>query len=118
MTTAEMAELIRHWFEQAVQGCGPILPDGWFGGRPYENQYLLKDVLPSNGNLIVSLSEDTSVALAQPKRIYVENSELVIEGFEQAVFRWKHYGGTEEHELRYTDGRIRFVPPFGTTISL
>ena len=118
VTTAEMIELIGRWFKQATQACGPILPDGWFGGRPYENQYFLKDMQASNGNLVLNLSEETSLVLGQPKRVYIENSELIIEGFEQATFRWQHYGGTEVHVLQYTAGQVRLVPPLGTKVSL
>jgi len=118
MTTEEMAALVRLWFEQASRGFGHLLPDGWFGGRPYENQYVLIGVQVSDDSFVVILSEGTKLVVKKPKQVYVENSQLVIEGYEEATLRWKHYGGTDERELRYSDGQIRFVPPVGTVVSL
>jgi hypothetical protein len=116
MTTSQMVDLVRRWFEQAKQAYGPVLPDGWFGGRPYENLYLLQNVQELGELLVISLSEETTLTLNRPKRAYIANTELVFEDFDEVTLRWKHYGGTEYRELRYTQGQVRLVPPLGTIL--
>lgn len=117
MTSRAMADLIRQWFARAGQATGPILPDGWFG-RPYDNSYILKDIQIVGDVLVIKLSEDTSLTLEQLGQVYIDNSELVFEGFHTCLFRWKEYGGIEDRELSYDAGLVRFVPPVGTTVTL
>ena len=118
MTTTEIASLVRRWFDQAQQASGPILPDGWFGGRPYENIYLLEDVEAADDMLVIHLSEDTTLSVICPRRGYVESSELVLEDFGHATLRWKHYGGNEYQERHFRSGQVRLVPPIGTTVTV
>lgn len=121
MTTVEMAYLVRRWFEQAEQADGLLMPDGWFGGRRGESGGSLYDVLALDDALLVRLSEETALHFDRPGRVFVENSELVFDGFQQATLRWRHYGGGPDaphHEKRYTAGQVRLVPPVGTTVLL
>lgn len=121
MTTLEMADMVRRWFGQAEQADGPLLPDGWFGGRCRENTFWLKDIRASNEVLDICFDSETLLRFDHPGRVFVENSELVFDGYRQATLRWKHYGGGADapyHEKRYTDGQVRLVPPVGTTVSL
>ena len=118
MTTMQVALLVRRWFEHAQQASGPILPDGWFGGRAYDNVFLLEDVEAVDDRLTIHLSEDTTLIVESPRRGYVKNSELVFEDFDHATLRWKDYGGTEYHEKHFDSGQVRLVPPIGTTITV
>jgi hypothetical protein len=113
----EMPNVIRRWFDRAGQAYGPILPDGWFGGRPYENVFFLEDVAIEHNALVIRLSENTSLTFEEPGKVDVEDSQLMIDEFKQATLRWKHYGGIESHELKYESGQVRFVPPLGTLIN-
>jgi len=118
MTTTQVASLVRRWFDEAQQASGPILPDGWFGGRPYDSIFLLEDVVATDDTLVIHLSESTTLSVARPRRGYVENSELVLEDFDHAMLQWKQYGGTEYHEKHFDSGQVRLVPPIGTTVSV
>jgi hypothetical protein len=121
MTTFEMANLVRRWFEQAEQADGPLLPDGWFGGRRGEAGGSLEDVQASTDGLVIRLSEDTTLLFDRPGRVFVEDSELVVDGYKQATLRWKHYGGGPDalyHEKSYDSGQVRLAPPVGTTVSI
>ena len=117
MTTKEMADLVRRWFEQAGQATGPILPDGWLG-RPYDSIYFLDSVEVADEVLIIRLSEETTLTFDQLTRVYVENSEIVFDGFAHLSFGWRGYGGPEYHEKHYSSGQVRFLPPIGTTVAL
>ena len=118
VTTTQIASLVRRWFDQAQQASGPILPDGWFGGRPYDNIFLLEDVEVVDDMLMIHLREDTTLSVARPRRGYVENSELVLEDFDHATLRWKHYGGSEYHEKHFDSGQVRLAPPVGMTVTV
>lgn len=125
MTTKDMADLVRKWFDAAEQAGGPLLPDGWFGGRPHDNVYFLRDIQCLDDALVVRLSEDTTLRFDGPGRVFVENDKwnswLVFEGYEQATLRWKHYGGGEDapyHERTYEEGQVRLAAPIGTQIDL
>jgi len=117
MTPTEMTELVRRWFAKVEQAMGPILPTGWFG-RPYDNLYMLKDVQVTGDVLTVHLSEDTVLVFEGLGRVYLENSELVFDGFRTGSIRWKEYGGLEYREQTYDAGQVRLIPPVGTTVTL
>lgn len=117
MTSTEMIDLVRRWFVKAEQASGPILPDGWFG-RPYDNIFVLKDVQLAGDVLTVYLSEDTTLVFDRLGRVYLDNSELVFEGFRACALRWREYGGSRYEERTYDAGQVRLVPPFGTTVTL
>jgi hypothetical protein len=113
--------LVRKWFDAVGQCSGPLLPDGWFGGRPYENIYLLEHVDSLENSLVIRLSADTTLRFDGAGRVFVENSDLVFDGFRQATLRWRHYGGGEDapyHELTYCEGQVRLAAPIGTKVDL
>jgi hypothetical protein len=116
MTIEQVADLVRRWYEQAGQVNGPVLPDGWFGGRPYDNMFVLENVHIVNDELVIQLSEETRISFLQPRRAFVENSELVFADFDHAQLRWRSYGGTEICHQDYDTGQVRFVPPMWTFI--
>ena len=121
MTIIQIADFVRAWFDKAGQANGPLLPDGWFGGRPYENTFFLAGVQVLGESLAIRLHEDTTLTIDHPDRVLIENSALVFDGFQQATLRWRHYGGgpaAPYHEKRYTTGQVRLVPPLGTTVLL
>ena len=104
MRTADAESLVRRWFGQARAVVGPILPDGWFG-RPYDNTFFLRDIRKADGKLAIDLGEDTALMITGPCNVVVENSELVFDGFTEAAFCWKEYGGRERLEKRYESGQ-------------
>jgi hypothetical protein len=121
MTTTDFSHLVRMWFDIAGQANGPLLPDGWFGGRPRENIYFLEHVDSHENSLAIYLSEDTILRFDGTGRVFVENSDLVFDGFRQATLRWKHYGGGEDslyHERTYEEGQVRLAAPIGTKIEI
>jgi hypothetical protein len=121
MTIEHVVHLVRRWFEQAEQANGPLLPDGWFGERPHDNIYFLVDVQPSDDGVMIQLTDDTMLRIDGPGRAFVENSDLVFDGFRQATLRWKHYGGGEDapyHERTYEKGQVRLAAPIGTKVDL
>lgn len=117
MTNASMIDLVRQWFEQVGQAVGPILPDGWFG-RPYDNRFSLLSVQGSDEALTVCLSQSTSLIFERLQRVYVEDSDLIFEGFGTCVLRWKEYGGTGIRERRVDAGQVRLVAPVGKSVKL
>jgi hypothetical protein len=119
--TTDIVKLVRIWFEAVGQASGPLLPDGWFGGRPYDNLYFLEDVSLLNNVLQVKLSEETMLSFDGPGRVFVENSDLLFDGFRQMSIRWKHYGGDEDaphYEHTYDQGQVRLAAPIGMKVDL
>lgn len=113
---SDMPRMVHWWFEQARQAYGPILPDGWFGGRPYENAFALRDVSTAEQALVIHLSEDTMLTLEGPMQLEVDHSQLVFSKFQKASLSWRDYGGTQCHNLAYESGEIRFAPPLGVVV--
>ena len=121
MTKPDTARLVRAWFDAAGQADGPVLPDGWFGGRARENTFFLEDVLELDDALVVRLSDDTTIQFDSPGRVSVENSDLVFDGYRRATLRWRDYGGgldTSYQERTYEDGQVRLAAPIGTNVEL
>lgn len=120
-TLFEKADLVRKWFDQAEMASGPLLPDGWFGGRPGENLFTLLSVEVKNNFLLLKMDADTSLCIEDPASVRVDNSDLVFDGFRQATLRWKHYGGDETapfYERVYEQGQVRLAAPIGTTVNV
>jgi hypothetical protein len=115
MTTAQIAAVIRQWFERAGQVNGPVLPDGWFG-RPYDNQYSLEALNESDDAIVLRLSQEAVLRLTRPRRAFVERAELVVDGYDDATFEWKDAGGVACHTKNFTSEQVRFVPPIGPNI--
>lgn len=88
-----IVQSVRRWFDIAGQTGGPLLPDGWFGGRPYENIFFLEDVHSIGNVLVIQLSEDTTLRISGPVRTFIEESDLVFDGFDHATLRWRHTYG-------------------------
>lgn len=120
MTTKEMAGLVRQWFQLIGDADGPLLPDGWFGGRRGEAGGVLLDVEISDDHLVIHLSQDTKLTFDRPGRVFVENSDLVFDGYRKATLCWKDYGGGEDapyHQKFYDHGQIRLAAPLGTKLN-
>lgn len=121
MTTSEISQLVRKWFDAAGQADGPLLPDGWFGGRAHESTFFLEDVQAIEDALAIRLSEDTTLRFEGPGRVFVENSDLVFDGFRQATLSWRQYGGGEDApycQQTYREGQVRLAAPIGTKVEL
>ena len=121
MTVAEMADFVTEWFHLAGQANGPLLPDGWHGGRVRDSIFLLRDVQAVGEVLTIRLSENTTLTFDQARRVHVENSDLVFGDFRRATLRWRHYGGGTDapyYERSYEQGEVRLAAPLGTTVRM
>jgi len=121
MTIPECAIFVRRWFEKAGQADGPLLPDGWHGGRVREGSFYLRDVTTADDALIMRLSENTALHIDGPLQICLVGSDLVISGYRRVTLRWRHYGGdcsAPTYEKIYDSGAVRFAAPAGVVINM
>ena len=110
MTTAQIAKIIESWFAHAKVGYGPLLPDGWFGGRPYESGFALKDMQVVGTDIVLEMSEDATLTLSEPQCAVIQDDALMVDGYRSAVLRWRRYGSDSYGERRYHAGQIKFLP--------
>jgi hypothetical protein len=63
--------------------------------------------------LVVHLSEDTTLSFVRPSRVYVQDSDLIFEGYDSATIRRKDYGDPTSpyFEDTYHYGQVRLVVP-------
>jgi len=121
MTIPECANFVRRWFEKAGQADGPLLPDGWHGGRVREGTFFLHDVTTTDNALIIMLSDNTILHIDGPFHIDADGSDMVIFGYRRATLRWRHYGddsSTPIYEKIYSSGEVRFAAPVGVTVNM
>jgi hypothetical protein len=121
MTIPECAKFVRRWFEMAGQADGPLLPDGWHGGRVREGTFYLCDVTTADDTLIIQLSDNTTLHIVGPFHIYPDGSDMVISGYRLATLRWRHYGddgSAPTYEKIYNSGEVRFAAPVGVTVNM
>lgn len=112
MTVDEMATIVREWFGRVEMAYGPVLPDGWFGGRPYENGCRLERIDTLAHALTIHMSGWVSLTFYRPRAAAIDNNgDLVIRDFDSATLKWDADGSTKER--RYTPGEVRLVPPLG-----
>jgi hypothetical protein len=114
MMNDDIPDRITRWFETHGQGDGPLLPDGWHGGKPHEGFQYLEGVDSDDNRLTIFLSEHTVLQLSGPVRIVPDDRDLVLEGFTFASLRWQAYGGGPDApylEKVYHSGQIRFAAP-------
>jgi hypothetical protein len=111
--------VIQGFFKDA-DGPSLLLPDGWFGGRPMENQHDLTFISVRPSRLLIELDDQLLLSITGEPRIEVTTTDLavadgsptlVIEGFSQAVFEYLEYVNETPHVTSYVDGRICFVSP-------
>lgn len=112
MPASEIAQIVERWFARNGYTNGPLLPDGWHGGRRFENACLL-DSVQSVGDhtLLINLSEGLVLTIEGPGRVCEGRNRLVFRGYTRAELRWRSYGGgphAQVYEQVYRSGRIVF----------
>jgi hypothetical protein len=114
------ARLICDFFQRGST-VGLLLPDGWYGGRPMENQHVLTLALDRAGRLLVELDEHVLLTFTGPE-LWVEEiltdaldpagtPAVAVGGFRQAVLDARLYGSDNADVKVFRDGRILFVSP-------
>jgi hypothetical protein len=108
-------------FFQRGSTVGLQLPDGWYGGRPMENQHVLTLALDRPGRLIVELDEHILLTFTG-SNLSVEDvvtealdrhgtPAVAVNGYRQAVLDVRLYGSDETTAKVYRDGPVLFVSP-------
>jgi hypothetical protein len=107
------ARQIAAWFE-ATEVASLVLPSGWFGDRPYENQHNLTYVAQRPRKLIVELDDQLLLTFTGlTSAVQNADGQLVLSGFTQCVFDWEEYGAPNPHVEVFHAGEVRFAPPVG-----
>ena len=109
MSHSDSKTIILEWFKN-VKACGLILPDGWFG-RPYDNLHRLSFIEVRPHKLLLELDNQLLLIFTDVSKVYIENSELILEDFAQCVFDWQEYGSLSPHVEVYKSGVVKLVPP-------
>lgn len=108
-------------FFQRGRTVGLLLPDGWYGGRPMENQHVLTLALDRPDRLIVELDEHILVTFTgsnlSVEEIVTEaldrrgSPAVAVSGYRQAVLDARLYGSDETTANVYRDAPVLFVSP-------
>ena len=92
-----------------------LLPDGWFGGRPMENQHRLTFVASRPKRLLIELDDQVLLSIIG-KRVSVRHitrdlgQSLVLDGFRACVIEYLDYGDDRPQPvMTFSDGAIEFV---------
>lgn len=104
--SAEQA--IRTWFDR-VGAAALELPDGWFGGRPYDGLHELTFLATRPRKLLVELDERLLLVFTElpvvEERELDHALELELSGFRALTFDYQSYDGAEApHATRYPNG--------------
>jgi hypothetical protein len=99
---------------------GLLLPDGWFGGRPMENQHRLTFVAQRPKRLLVELDDQILLSFSGGAVVTETTSQhallggtptLVVSGFRQCVVEYLQYGSDAPDTASYRAGQVQFVAP-------
>ncbi len=112
--TARLSE-----FFQRGTSVGLLLPDGWYGGRPMENQYVLTMTLQRPSRLLVELDEHLLLTFTgedlRVDEVVTEELDdrgtpaISVNSYRQAVVDARKYGSPETSVSVYRDGCVWFV---------
>lgn len=95
----EHANTVKNFFRNN-RGVGLLLPDGWFGGRPMENQHDLTLIVERPKRLLIELDDQLLLSFSPTFHVELTTSKLamsrgtdtlVIERFGQCVFDYLEY---------------------------
>lgn len=95
------------------------LPDGWYGGRPMENQHELTLVMDRPARMIVELDERILLTFTGESMLIDEVSTTLLDAhgtpairisqFAQLVVDARLYGSSEARATVYADGEAHFI---------
>ncbi len=98
---------------------GLYLPDGWYGGRPMDNQHELTLALDRPARLLVELDEHVLLTFTGESMTVERTTTHVLDGagtpavrvagFAQLVVDARRYGSSKVRATIYTDGEVVFV---------
>lgn len=108
-------------FFQRGSTVGLLLPDGWYGGRPMENQHVLTLALDRPDRLLVELDEHVLLTFTGSD-LSVENvitealdkhgtPAVAVNGYRQAVLDARLYGSDDTAVKVYREHPVLFVSP-------
>jgi hypothetical protein len=110
--------LVRKFFEDNIT-VGLLLPDGWFGGRPMENQHRLtfvaarprRLIVELDDRLLLSFSGESFIVEKKTSNLALESGtpSLEFRGYQQCIFEYLEYGTDSPHEKCYKAGLICMV---------
>ena len=104
-------ELIKAWLGRGAYAL--LLPDGWYGGRPFEGQHKLSSMESSEKDLTIGLDSHLSLAFVNLRDAREGAGELILAPFDKLVFDSIGYGcGTRYPTRIFTEGEVRFVRSF------
>jgi hypothetical protein len=113
------ARAVNAFFDR-VTVAGLLLPDGWFGGRPMENQHRLTFVAERPKRLLIELDEQVLLSFSGRPDVNVITTDhamargtptLEISRFRQCVIEYLEYGNDAPHSRSFLDGRVLLVSP-------
>jgi len=119
MDHGDVASIVKTFFANC-EVAGLLLPDGWFGGRPMENQHRLTFVAQRPKRLLVELDDQILLSFSGDAVVTQTTSQhallrgtptLVVSGFRQCVLDYLQYGSDEPHLASYSQGQVQFVAP-------
>jgi len=105
-------------FFASIWGADLLLPDGWFGGRPMENQHELsfarrlqkRLLVELDGQMLLSFSgEVVATRTTTHYGLGGDNPTLVISGFRQCVVDVLEYVSDRPRLFSYVEGSVSFV---------
>jgi hypothetical protein len=74
----------------------------WFGGRPYDSQHTLTDVLGDNSALVLSFDGGETLTIWKPTGVSVADDGLRIARAARVRWEWFYYGRPKASENRYS----------------
>lgn len=118
MPDAETEDRLREfWREHGPPGL--LLPDGWFGGRPMENEHELTFLAARPKRLLIELDNQVLITLAGTELRITEvvtyhslasgETTLELTGFSQAVVEYLGYVNDRPGLREYDRGTISLV---------
>jgi len=107
------ADTIERWFREERRG-SLLLPDGWWGGRPYDNLHELTSVDEAGNTLTVILDRKLTLRFEGLKSVEAREGELILGPFDRLCSDWKPYGTDIKRETdEYRTGIVKILRPPG-----
>ena len=107
MTHEQIKDALVDWFSKNPGPCLE-LPDGYFGGRPFDNSHKLTFVAARPHKLILELDEQVLLVFTDCKSSESGDSDFSISNFKQLTVDRQGYGDMKPHHHSYGSGTVRF----------
>jgi hypothetical protein len=119
MAVGDGAAIVKAFFDD-VKVAGLLLPDGWFGDRPMENQHRLTFVAQRPRRLLIELDDRVLLSFTDHAQIALTTTDhamargtstLVVSGYRQCVLDYVEYGNDAPHSRCFGEGSVCLVAP-------